>query len=180
MCTCGNVRAVDVTFTFELTPAEARRVMRSRYWALASPAFVGLPAGLVGLGLLLPRLEPGTVTGWAEILLLGGLVSLALPWLAAVGRVMAWRRQVRGRPRPASLSMTDEWVRVERDGMVGEYAWRHVRKTTEAADCHLIWLRADGFIIALPKRAIPPDLRLEVAEFLHQRGTVASRRATAN
>jgi len=154
--------------------------MRSRYWAYGMPAFVGLPAGLIGLGLLLPRLEPGTATGWAVILLLAGLVTLALPWLAVVGRVMAWRHQVRGRPRPASLSMTDERVRVERDGMVGEYAWRHVRKTTEAADCHLIWLRTDGFIIALPKRAIPLDLRLEVAEFLHQQGTAASGHATAS
>src|SRR5260370_37866681 len=76
-------------------------------------------------------------------------------------------------PRPASLSLTDERLRIERDGTGGEYAWRHVTKTTEAADCHLIWLRPSGTAITLPKRAIPPDLRLEVAEFLRQRGTAA-------
>jgi hypothetical protein len=154
--------------------------MRTRYWADGWPALVGLPAGITGLGLLLPRLEPGTRTGWAELLLLLGLGMLALPWLTAMGRVMAWRHQVSGTPRPASLSMTDERLRIERDGTVGEYAWRHVTKTTEAADCHLIWLRPSGTAIALPKRAIPPDLRLEVAEFLRQRGTAALGRATAS
>lgn len=174
------IRPVDVTFTFELTAAEARRVMLIRYWADGWPALAGLPAGIIGLALLIPRLEPSTATGWAELLLLLGLGMLALPWLIAVGRVLAWRRQVRGMPRPASLSLDNERLRIERDGTVGEYAWRHVAKTTEAAECYLIWLRTSSTAIALPKRAIPPELRVEVAEFLRQRGTAAPRPTTAS
>lgn len=147
--------------------------MRSRYWADGWPAFVGLLVGLTGLGLLLHRLEPGAASGWAELLLLGGLVMLALPWLTVVGRLMAWRHQVREMPRPASVSLTDEGLRVERDGMAGEYAWRHVKKTSQADDCHMIWLRISGNIIVLPVRAIPSELQIEIAEFLRQRGTAA-------
>jgi len=147
--------------------------MRARYWAYGWPALAGLPAGITGLVLLLPRLEPGTATGWAELLLLFGLGMLALPWLSQIGRVMAWRHQVRGMPRPTSLSLTDELLRIERDGTAGEYAWRHVTKTTEAADRHLIWLRSRRTAVALPKRAIPPELRLEVAEFLRHRNASA-------
>lgn len=154
--------------------------MRSRYWADGWPAFVGLAAGLTGFGLLFPRLKPGTATGWAVLLLLGSLVMLALPWLTVVARMMAWRHEVRGMPRPASLSLTDERLRVERDGMVGEYAWRHVRKTTETAGCHMIWLRASGNVIALPTRSIPSELRIEVAEFLSQHGNPAPGQATRN
>jgi len=171
------VREVDITFTFELTEAEARRVLRTRYWATGWPALIGLPAGTVGLGLLLPRLEPGTLTGLAVLLMLLGLGMLALPWLSALGKIMTWRRQVRGTPRPASLKLTDDRLRIERDGTAGEYAWRHVTKTTEAAGCHLIWLRLSSSAIVLPKRAIAPELQLEIAKFLHRRGTPALRQA---
>lgn len=150
--------------------------MRTHYWAQGWPGLIGLPIGLTGLGLLLPRLEPGTATGWAELLLLTGLCLLALSWLGTVGRIMAWWRQVRGTPRPASLRLTDERLRIERDDTVAEYAWRYVTKTTEAAGCHLIWLRPSGAAIALPTRAIPPELRLEVAEFLRLRGSAAPSR----
>ncbi len=72
--------------------------MRTRYWADGWPALVGLPAGITGLGLLLPRLEPGTRTGWAELLLLLGLGMLALPWLTAMGG--SWRGAIRSAARP--------------------------------------------------------------------------------
>ena len=132
-----------------------------------------MPLGLAGLGLLLPRLEPGAATGWAELILLTGLCGLAAPWIVTVGRMIGWRHQVRGTPRPASLRLTDERLRIERDDTTFEYPWRYVTKTAESAGCYLIFLRPGGAPVLLPRRAIPPELQIEVAEFLRQIGTGA-------
>jgi hypothetical protein len=161
---------VNVTFSFALTPTERRKSLRVwSYLGILRDSWVGLPIAAAGVGLVIWRVRPGAASGWAVIVTIIGLGSLALPQIALMRGLIRSNQRGRTAPEPVHVTLTDDYLKYGRDGFTMELAWRYVTNIRTTPDCWIISIRDGQTALVVPKRAIPAASAPEITEFLRQR-----------
>lgn len=160
---------MNVTLSFTLTPAERRLSLRTwSYLGLLRSSLVGLPIALAGIGLVSWRIKPGAPSGWAVIVLVLGLGSLAAPQITLTRDLIGAKRRARTGSGQVHVTLTDALLKYERDEVASQLPWRHVSQIRAAADCWVISIRTSPTALVIPKRAISAAVEPEIAQFFRQ------------
>jgi YcxB-like protein len=162
--------AVNVTFSFALTPRERRQSLRAwSYLGILRGSWVGLPIAAAGVGLVIWRLKPGAASGWAVIVTIIGLGILAFPQIALMRGLIRSNQRGRTVPELVHVTLGDGSLKYGRDGFTMELAWRYVTDIQTTPDCWIISIRDGQTALVVPKRALPAASEPEITEFLRQR-----------